>query len=208
MHSRKVFILSMIEFMRENTLMDTYKLMITVFIKIINHFSQKIYNDILDSLQFHQLKCPCGCSGMLIRHGSYNRTLKFQGESLQLSILRLKCKSCGHTHAILPSAVVPYSQIPLKDQQDILAASAQGESTEPVMNRNPLIDENNVKSLLRQYRKHWKERLSSIGVTLSQELVTPCFSHFSRQFMQMKKTPNLLFCATHITLPDICSGNG
>ena len=60
------------------------------------------------------------------------------------------CSQCGHTHSLLLSSIVPYSQIPLADQAGITTGEA-----EKVMERNPLIDENSVRYILRQFRKHW-----------------------------------------------------
>jgi hypothetical protein len=61
------------------------------------------------------------------------------------------------------------------------------------LDRNPQIDENNVKHIIRQYKKHWKERLLSICLSIHDRLTIPCLSAFSRQFMQIHKTPNILF---------------
>ncbi|AVD37749.1 hypothetical protein C4E25_01930 [Clostridioides difficile] len=57
------------------------------------------------------------------------------------------------------------------------------------------MDENNLKAVIRTYRLHWKERLRSAGLSFAEwgSLVIGCFSHFSRQFMQIKTTINKLF---------------
>ena len=63
------------------------------------------------------------------------------------------------------------------------------------MERNPLVDESSIHCILRQFRLHWQQKLLSQGITLQplDTLVNICFSHFSRQFMQIKTTPNILF---------------
>jgi hypothetical protein len=56
-----------------------------------------------------------------------------------------------------------------------------------------LIDDCNARYIFRQYRKHWEQRLLSIGLTPGDDLVAPCFSFYSRQFMQIHRTRNILF---------------
>ena len=50
--------------------------MITLFSSSFNPVSQKNYNNILATLQFHQLSCSCGHSGCMTRHGYYFRSFK------------------------------------------------------------------------------------------------------------------------------------
>ena len=78
-------------------------------------------------------------------------------------------------------------------QQEILACVENGVSPEPVMDRNILIDENNVKYIIRQFRRHWKQRILSLGLSLSDHLTVPSLAAFSRQFMQIHRTRNILF---------------
>ena len=167
--------------------------MITVYFKDCNRFSQNIYKKVIDNLPIFQLKCSCGKSGCLILFGKYERQVKYMSRSISIEIQRVRCRECGRTHALLPSLLVPYSWIPLKDQQDILRSVEEGRSFLAVLERNPLIDESDVKYIVRQFRRHWKQRLLSAGLTLCDELIKPCFSRFSRQFMQIHRTPNILF---------------
>ena len=46
--------------------------------------------------------CP-GCEGQLGRWGSYRRWVRRAGEVLPLRVRRAICRSCGATHAVLPS---------------------------------------------------------------------------------------------------------
>ena len=116
-------------------------------------------------------------------------------------IQRVWCKQCGTSHAILLSAFVPYSQICLDDQQQILIRMENGSSYEPVMKNNLLIDENNIKYIIRQFRRHWEQRILSIGKTLSDNLTIPCLSAYSRQFMQIHRTRNILYAPANTALP-------
>ena len=167
--------------------------MITILFKDCNKFSQDFYNDTIDRLQLHMIECPCGKRGCLIRHGHYRRKIKFLSCLMTLIVQRVLCLECQHTHALIPSILVPYSQIPLKDQQDLLNCMEDHRSPDDIMLRNLLIDENNVKYILRQFRKHWKQRILSIGASITDALTIPCLSIYSRQFMQIHRTRNILF---------------
>ena len=87
--------------------------MITVKTENYNLISQDFYNKTIDSLDLNLISCVCGHSGCLIRHGSYKRSIQLADRILSLSVVRVYCKICGHTHALLLSSMVPYSQIPL-----------------------------------------------------------------------------------------------
>lgn len=58
--------------------------------------------------------CPwCGSKGNCVSHGSYTHSMTdfVQGKTVcgELCVLRLRCTSCGHTHAILPDVIIPYA---------------------------------------------------------------------------------------------------
>ena len=170
-------------------------LMITVSVDFCNPISQKIYDDVINSLQFHRLTCPCGHSGCLTIHGYYDRTVKSGDSDLRLHVCRLICRECGHTHALLLSSIVPYSQISLPDQVNILEHALSDGDFSAVMDATPSIDESCVRSVIRRFRRHWEQRLLSenIRLSLSTLFIRCCFSAFHRQFMQIKSTTNILF---------------
>lgn len=75
-----------------------------------NNYKQKI----LDNYSNLYYSCPkCGANHSLIRHGTYDRNLILLDASniireLKFNVLRVKCKSCGSTHTILPNDIIPY----------------------------------------------------------------------------------------------------
>lgn len=170
-------------------------LMITVSVDFCNPISQNFYDDVINSLQFHQLTCPCGHSGCLTIHGYYDRTVKAGNSDIRLHICRVICSECGCTHALLPSSIVPYSQVSLPDQVSIIEHAQSDSDFSAVMDSTPSIDESCVRSLIRRFRRHWEQRLLSEGLLLSlgMNFVECCFYAFRRQFMQIKSTPNILF---------------
>ena len=94
--------------------------------------------------------------------------------------------------------MVPYSQIPLPDQQRICRDYEDGRRVSIVCESNPSIDENNVKSILRNYRLCWREKLRSLKIHLFplDDLILSCFSDYSSQFMQIHLRVNKLFSYT------------
>lgn len=179
--------------------------MITVLMEDCNGFSQDLYKKRIDSLQLHMVACTCGKKGCLIFFGHYQRKVKYLSNTIHLWVQRVCCKECNKTNALLPSLLVPYSQIPLRDQQEILHAMDSGSSPEPVMERNNLIDENHIKYIFSQFKKHWKQRLFSLGLSLLDGLTLPCLSAFLRQFMQIHRTRNKLCSFPNTPLPDTVS---
>ena len=169
--------------------------MITLLVKDCNTLSQDFYNSCIFNLQLHRIRCSCGHSGCLTFHGYYTRKVKAPGGSFRLKVCRVICSECGRTHAILPSSLVPYSQIPLDCQCQIVCFSESGSSPDPILEKYPDVDENNVKHVIRNYRRHWKERLLSEDLGLSPliTLVMACFAHYSAQFMQIRRMANILF---------------
>ena len=167
--------------------------MITIPIENCNTFSQNIYDEYIFALQPHMIECKCGRCGGLIFYGHYKRHLKILGSFLSLVIQRVKCNFCSKTHALIPSLIVPYSQIPREDQQEILKLHEVGQSAKPVLERNYLIDESHVRHIIRRYNRFWKERILSIGLSLNDKLTGACLSVYSLQFMQIHRTWNSFF---------------
>lgn len=168
------------------------KIMLTVLVQDFNTFTQEFYNSVISELQLHQLECSCGHSGCLSFHGYYPRSVITPAGKRTLYICRVKCSECGHTHALLLSSMVPYSQIPSIVQQQIAIACEEGLDRSCICSSG--IDENNVKSIVRCYLRFWRERLRSAGISLKSlpDLIIACFSHYSLQLMQIRNTFNKL----------------
>lgn len=177
--------------------------MITIISDKINISNQTSYDLLINSVNINQLKCSCGHCGTLIRHACYNRRIKLPGGILViLNIVRVKCSHCGKTHALIPSSIVPYSQILLNDHICICTNYINNISQQKIMTDNPLIDESNISYIIHNFNKHWVHRLAAFSISLIlniRELVNKCFSLCSRQFMQIKCTINILYDCTHTT---------
>lgn len=100
--------------------------MIRLYSKICKCFKQisskneiNIFNDYIESVNIDSLACPsCKAKHALSPFASYNRNFITydDGKACQhnITIPRYICSSCGHTHAILPSVIVPYLSFSFK----------------------------------------------------------------------------------------------
>lgn len=107
----------------------------------------------------------------------------------------MQCTLCNATHALLPSAIVPYSQVSLADHAGIASSYEKGGCGLEVMDKNPELSPSQVWYILSLYIRLWRQRLLSEGIPLSpaHALTAPCLRCFGRQFMQIKNTGNILF---------------
>jgi hypothetical protein len=161
----------------------------------------EIYGKVTASLPIYRLSCSCGHAGCLVRHGYYRRRLKTRQGTIVLCILRVRCKECGRTHAVLPELVVPYSQLPADLQQFMLLYPLGSPELEALMQANSDITESHVLAVRSRYRRNWKERLLTMGSKIQRDiadLIRDSFSFFHRQFMQIRSGVNLAVFSIHI----------
>ena len=169
--------------------------MITVITEECNEISQEFYDDVMDSIQIYQMECSCGHRGCLVGHGGYTRSVKTALGKIPLAVRRVQCSLCNATHALLPSGIVPYSQVPLADHAAIASSYEGGKDGMEAMDSNPELSPSQVFYILSFYIRFWRQRLLSEGLLLSplHALTQDCIRLFGRQFMQIKNTRNLLF---------------
>ena len=164
--------------------------MITIYSSKIKQIDQDSYNSFVDSLHLSSLKCPKCKHHHFVKHGYYSRTLKYRNKTVSLRILRVKCLSCGSTHAILLYFIVPYSQYALEVHLKAIQSKFIDHFLEWI-GWNENIAEYSYYYIHKQYRKRWKQRLISENISLCPNLFKDCFKHFSMQFMQIKCTKNI-----------------
>ena len=85
--------------------------------------------------------------------------------------------------------MVPYSQISLKDQISVIDAFENDLPTAEGLRNLDSVDESSIRYVIRQYLKHWKQRLLSEHLLLHpvSDLVGNCLHSFCRQFMQIRR---------------------
>jgi len=101
-----------------------YTIMIRVFelfckLNMINISAKDLFLQAMAEFQPHDHKCPF-CSAEhpdWKKHAVYERYLisfeSGRNVSYLITIVRYRCSSCGHTHAILPEFVIPYQSYSL-----------------------------------------------------------------------------------------------
>ena len=166
--------------------------MLTVLTQKCNTFSQDFYDRIVNSINFFSVSCRCGHTGCLTRHGYYKRSFRYKSRKYTIFVLRVKCSHCGHTHAVLLSIMVPYSQIPLEDQISVIDAFESGGDIMSVTEENYLIEPQEVYNIVHKYIKFWKQRLLSEAIKLTESITRDCYAAFSMQFMQIRWGPGIL----------------
>lgn len=163
--------------------------MISHVLKKINNLKEQIKNkfkDLLNQykedcalLSVHMIKCPYCKQYAMVKHGYYNRSIKFSLQKYDINILRVKCKNCGRTHAVLPPFIIPYIQTSLFDAIEILKQYDAG-----TLN---LFDNVDYIYLIKIYKNKWKQRLQSLGHTLKDEIlaiIMACINNYNRYIFQ------------------------
>ena len=85
--------------------------------KIKRHckLTQKIYDKIISNIDFSTIKCSKCSHSSWGHYAHYSRRVDFFNLSYKISILRVQCKVCGVTHAVLVSSMVPYTSLSHND---------------------------------------------------------------------------------------------
>ncbi len=161
---------------------------------------QAYYNELVSNINRFSLSCAGDCQGNFIIHGYYNRRVKLPFGFFNLRIMRLRCKDCGRTHAILLSCLVPYSSIPLAVQVEISIHKNNQKLLKAILDRNPYMSECEIYNVVSRYINVWQQRLMSLRIESNDinQLVESCFSNYLMQFMQCRNTINILYTINHI----------
>lgn len=146
--------------------------------------SQESYNSLVDNLNIHSLTCTCNKQGACCLWGSYSRFICVDNITFSLRVQRVRCMNCLRTHALLPTAMIPYFRTLLYDVLDILQSKEDTQKLEAIMIRLE-IDESLVRFIIKRYKHYWKEVLQSHKLQLkTKDLSKHCFFRFNKQFMQ------------------------
>lgn len=96
-------------------------------------FCGKKSNHISTLAEGRLISPSCGSLGNSGRHGRYTRSVidyeKGRVVYRKMEVERVRCGSCGHTHAILPDEIIPYSTYSLRFILRVLAAYYLGSKT-------------------------------------------------------------------------------
>ena len=96
-------------------------------LKEIKISDQEWFDQAFRRLSLPEQSCPyCHSKGNLIPHDSYSRYMVSLKDNRPVTVIlrvpRVKCTSCGHTHALLPEMLIPYSSYSLRFVLTVLEA--------------------------------------------------------------------------------------
>ena len=154
----------------------------------INEFTQEIYDQVLDHVDFKSLECSCGAKGSFVKIGCYPRFYKTATNKICIRIQRVMCKHCGKTHAVFVECMVPSSMLLLTTQIEMLR-SYYNHRLEEFLSSYPTIDRPNAIYVIKNYERKWVNYLKKSGFTLKskeREIQRYFFEKYQVQFLQMK----------------------
>lgn len=138
--------------------------MIVLYFKKNKSFLKKNIEIYTNTVNFCNLECPECHSHDLIKWGCYERNVIFFSEdettfeTTLLKVQRVRCKSCGKTHALLPFGIIPYKQFADEVISKILF-ELTCDTLENVLNKYQ-ITQSLVKKWCSQYNKKHNSKIN------------------------------------------------
>lgn len=141
----------------------------TMIIAFLGESINRYQQDFLSYLDAFELVCPY-CSSLTHWHCWYKRSIK--GEEEPLSILRVKCRGCKKTHAVLPDFLSPYKHYPQIVQEKVIEQALEGgvapEHIETVSSLDtdttlwsPSVD--TMRRWIRKYRQYERQYVGAVA---------------------------------------------
>ncbi len=124
------------------------KIMKKITVSLLANFYSKILYIIIDNIERY-------FGSDYVIHGYYNRTIIYNGEKKIISVLRIRNKTTGRTHAVLPDFIVPYIQCTSPEVIRII--------TNEIINNDSCIIHKRIANV---WNRSWKNRLLTISNNL------------------------------------------
>lgn len=177
--------------------------MITLFYEKSNTILKKTIQNYLNTVNFGVLECPNCHSNDIIKWGYYERGVLFFSNTEQyaveydyIKVQRVRCKSCGKTHALLPIGIIPYKQLSSEVVISIITKIAST-NMEKAFSMFNFISEYTIKKLWLDFKKKHFPLLSTLTKTrnvlkalssLKENINTQLayIHNYKRAFMQIK----------------------
>lgn len=84
----------------------------------------RLYGEKVARLDFNRLRCgACQRAGDYEIKGYYRRKISINGVMVPVTVLRMKCRGCGRTHAIMFLDFVPYYRLASSTCHNLMARS-------------------------------------------------------------------------------------
>lgn len=189
--------------------------MITLFYEKSNTILKKTIQNYLNTVNFGVLECPNCHSNDIIKWGFYERGVLFFSNTEQytveydyIKVQRVRCKSCGKTHALLPIGIIPYKQLSSEVVIGIITKIAST-NMEKAFSMFNFISEYTIKKLWLDFKKKHFPLLSTLTKTrnvlkalssLKENINTQLayIHNYKRAFMQIK---SVCVNVTYIRVP-------
>ena len=176
--------------------------MILLKLSKYNKNFKKCIEKYLKLINFGYIECPHCHSTEIIRWGFYERNVIFFGtnnklESLVIKVQRVRCKSCLHTHALLPFGIIPYKQFSDEVISKVLNDVIVLDNSLEEVSEKYLIDDNTIKSWIKEFKNKHLSRVSILvkcnnikkmyQLFLKNDINKECYLYqYSKCFMQNK----------------------
>lgn len=129
--------------------------------KKLENMINELYLEEINSIDFNHVVChKCKATGDYEVKGYYERYIIINTYKLKIKVLRIKCKNCGRTHAILFLDFIPYYQLSSLDSQEIINNNFE----EDVYN------EEIINSLKKRVKK-FNDRIRPYGLSVFNETI-------------------------------------
>ena len=115
----------------------------------------------------HLVPCPnkkCNSVGKFVIHGYYYRYYGYGKHQFRLRVLRIRCKDCNTTHAVLPVCIIAYSPFPTNVCCQIIYMKLQGRKSYASIGSTFDTDKRTIKRIVnRFFKEHMETHLRIFG---------------------------------------------
>lgn len=142
--------------------------------------AQKIYDEALINVDFNNVRCnKCKRVGEYDIKGYYHRFIYYRGHFIKLRILRIECRACKRTHAVLFLDFIPWYSLSSLQAQTIFINDFKDDYLDEQFLYRLRNRYEKFKQLLRIFLLDVKDRIIDIAkITIPQ---------ISRQYLQIHK---------------------
>jgi len=175
-----------------------------------------LYNKFFAKFRIETESCPCcKAAGKCGVHGYYMRNLVDycnNGISVKLiRVLRLVCKTCSHTHAVLPDIIVPYAQYTIRFMCTVVSERLTSATTIDAVCKKFDISYKTLYRFLEIYKEHkalWLGILESNEISPAQFFVViRTYEHFSDFMSAFTRQFVFSFMQRHANAANSCQGH-
>lgn len=143
---------------------------------------EKYIDEYENNINYGYIECPICESTKMISYGSYERNIGIFDQYFKIKIKRVKCKECNHTHALLPSFILPYFQNEVSFIEIVIKEKYNNKSQTSYIVNAFNISRQLINNWLRRFRNH----LSRLRSTISNDIEVIIKKLFEGVFVREK----------------------